>query len=290
MSTEASHVNLPTTLPDWLALLESRHPKSRSTWAWTACAQVKERLGIGFSCPVIIVGGTNGKGSTCAMLESILLRAGYRVGLYTSPHLLDFNERARIDGEIAASDAALVAAFDAVEAARGDSVADLFRIHHAGDAAAVRRCRAGRGDPGSRPGRPARRGQRDRCRRRHRHQRRHRPYRLSRRYARGDRLREGRHLPPRQGRHLQRSGAAAIADRPRRCDRRRPVAARRAISTMPATSSNGTTAAAASAAIRWLSGAARRQPAAERLGRAGRARSRCACGCRSAPRKCAPDW
>ena len=67
-----------------------------------------------------MVAGTNGKGSTCAMLEAILLRAGYKVGLYIKPHFLDFNERARINGDMA-SDAALVASFDAVEAVRGDT-------------------------------------------------------------------------------------------------------------------------------------------------------------------------
>src|SRR3546814_6405058 len=51
---------------------------------------VKQAMSLEFACPVIVVGGTNGKGSTCAMLESILLQAGYRVGLYTSPHLLHF--------------------------------------------------------------------------------------------------------------------------------------------------------------------------------------------------------
>jgi dihydrofolate synthase/folylpolyglutamate synthase len=89
--------------------------------------QVKDRLGIHFDCPVIIVGGTNGKGSTCAMLESILLQAGYRVGLYTSPHLIDFNERARINGE-PASDEALVAQFAEVEAKRGDVSLTYFEF------------------------------------------------------------------------------------------------------------------------------------------------------------------
>jgi dihydrofolate synthase/folylpolyglutamate synthase len=77
-------------------------------------------LGIRFDCPVITVGGTNGKGSTCAFLESILLRAGYRVGLYTSPHLIRFNERGRINGE-PASDADLIRRFDEVEAVRCSS-------------------------------------------------------------------------------------------------------------------------------------------------------------------------
>ena len=67
--------------------------------------------------PIISVAGTNGKGSTCAMLESILRAAGYRAALYSKPHFLRFNERARIDGE-EASDAALIEQFEAVEAAR----------------------------------------------------------------------------------------------------------------------------------------------------------------------------
>jgi dihydrofolate synthase/folylpolyglutamate synthase len=75
----------------------------------------------------IIVGGTNGKGSTCAMLESILLAAGYRVGCYTSPHLMQFNERARINGE-PASDEQLIEQFEVVEAARGDTSLTWFEF------------------------------------------------------------------------------------------------------------------------------------------------------------------
>ncbi|MDB5825712.1 MAG: folC [Herminiimonas sp.] len=106
----------PDTLTGWLAKLESLHPKAIDM-GLERVAEVKNRLDIRFECPVIIVGGTNGKGSTCAMLESILLQAGYRVGLYTSPHLLRFNERARVGGEAVADDA-LVAQLAAVEAQR----------------------------------------------------------------------------------------------------------------------------------------------------------------------------
>jgi dihydrofolate synthase / folylpolyglutamate synthase len=88
---------------------------------------VAARLGLKVPSPAIVVGGTNGKGSTCAMLEAILLAAGYRVGCYTSPHLLHFNERARISGE-PASDAALVEMFGAVEAARGDVPLTYFEF------------------------------------------------------------------------------------------------------------------------------------------------------------------
>jgi dihydrofolate synthase/folylpolyglutamate synthase len=111
--------NLPTTLPDWLALLESRHAEVHIDMGLDRVRTVKERMGLAFSCPVIMVAGTNGKGSTCAMLESMLLRAGYRVGLYIKPHFLDFNERARLNGEMA-SDEALVDAFNVVEAQRGN--------------------------------------------------------------------------------------------------------------------------------------------------------------------------
>jgi dihydrofolate synthase/folylpolyglutamate synthase len=79
--------------------------------------RVKDSLGLHFACPVITVGGTNGKGSTCAFLESILMAAGYRVGCHTSPHLLSFNERARMSGQ-SASDAQLLKAFSRVEEAR----------------------------------------------------------------------------------------------------------------------------------------------------------------------------
>ncbi len=118
--------NLPTTLPAWLALLETMHPKAIDM-GLERVAQVKEHLDIHFDCPVIIVGGTNGKGSTCAMLESILLQAGYRVGLYTSPHLLDFNERARINGD-PASDQALIEQFAEVEAKRADISLTYFEF------------------------------------------------------------------------------------------------------------------------------------------------------------------
>jgi dihydrofolate synthase/folylpolyglutamate synthase len=110
---------LPTTLPAWLALLETRHAETHIDMGLDRVRAVKERMNLQFSCPVIMVAGTNGKGSTCAMLESVLLHAGYRVGLYIKPHFLDFNERARINGEMA-SDAVLVEAFGFVEDARGD--------------------------------------------------------------------------------------------------------------------------------------------------------------------------
>jgi dihydrofolate synthase/folylpolyglutamate synthase len=109
-------VTTPCTLAGWLAYLETLHPKSIAM-GLERVAAVAARMSIAIDCPVITVGGTNGKGSTCALLESIYRRAGYRTGLYTSPHLARFNERVRIDG-VELDDAELVAAFDVVEAAR----------------------------------------------------------------------------------------------------------------------------------------------------------------------------
>ena len=107
------------SLVDWLAFLESLHPKGQGgiELGLERVARVKAQLGQRQDCPVIIVGGTNGKGSTCAYLEAIYRAAGYRVGCYTSPHLLAYNERVRVDG-MPAGDAELCAAFARVEAAR----------------------------------------------------------------------------------------------------------------------------------------------------------------------------
>jgi dihydrofolate synthase/folylpolyglutamate synthase len=105
-----------STLGAWLAWLETAHPVGIDM-GLGRIGRVREALDLHFACPVITVGGTNGKGSTCAMLEAMLLAAGYRVGCHTSPHLLTFNERARINGE-QASDADLLPHFQAVERAR----------------------------------------------------------------------------------------------------------------------------------------------------------------------------
>ncbi len=108
---------MPNTLADWLTYLESLHPKTIAL-GLERVAQVKQRLDLQPDFPVIIVGGTNGKGSVCAMLEAILHAAGYKVGCYTSPHLLDYNERVRIAKQ-QASDAELCASFERIEQVRG---------------------------------------------------------------------------------------------------------------------------------------------------------------------------
>ncbi|GGI16102.1 bifunctional tetrahydrofolate synthase/dihydrofolate synthase [Oxalicibacterium faecigallinarum] len=117
---------LPVTLDAWFTRLEAMHPKTIDM-GLSRVQQVKMSMQMAFACPVITVGGTNGKGSTCAMLEAILLRAGYRVGLYTSPHLLVFNERVRINGQMV-DDAQLIAAFNAIEQARGDVSLSYFEF------------------------------------------------------------------------------------------------------------------------------------------------------------------
>ena len=88
---------------------------------------VKERLQLSFDIPVITVAGTNGKGSTCAMLESIAVQAGYRVGLYSKPHLVHFEERCRINGAMVSAEA-LLPHFEAVEQARGDVSLTYFEF------------------------------------------------------------------------------------------------------------------------------------------------------------------
>ena len=104
------------TLDAWLHHIETLHAIPIDM-GLDRMKRMVEKMGIRFRCPVITVGGTNGKGSTVAMLESIYRAAGYRTGAHTSPHLLRFNERARINGE-EASDEDLMAAFAEVEAAR----------------------------------------------------------------------------------------------------------------------------------------------------------------------------
>ncbi len=90
-------------------------------------ADVRSRMAATLACPVVTVTGTNGKGSTCALLEAMLHAAGHRTGMYTSPHLLTYNERVRIDGTPATDDA-LVAAFNAVEDARADVPLTYFEF------------------------------------------------------------------------------------------------------------------------------------------------------------------
>ena len=115
------------TLQDWLDYQLRLHPQAialgldrvRAVWQalGTPCADI----------PSLVVAGTNGKGSTVAYLEAILRASGRRTGAYSSPHLLRYNERVRVDGAEAGDDA-LIAAFARVEAARGDIALTYFEF------------------------------------------------------------------------------------------------------------------------------------------------------------------
>jgi dihydrofolate synthase/folylpolyglutamate synthase len=114
------------TLQDWLAHAERLHPKAIAMGLDRVRA-VAGRMQLAFTCPVVTVAGTNGKGSTCAMLESIAQQAGWRTGVYTSPHLVHFEERCRIRGEAVAPEA-LVPHFAKVEQARQDVELTYFEF------------------------------------------------------------------------------------------------------------------------------------------------------------------
>lgn len=114
------------TLADWLAYVEQLHPQTIELGLARAQA-VAQRMGLRFNCPVFTVAGTNGKGSTCAMLAAILGHAGYRTGVFTSPHLLHFEERLRLHGEVVRAEV-LTPYFEAVEVARGDTLLTYFEF------------------------------------------------------------------------------------------------------------------------------------------------------------------
>jgi dihydrofolate synthase/folylpolyglutamate synthase len=116
----------PRTLAQWLAYLEQLHPQAIAM-GLDRVSRVAQTLGLSPEFAVITVGGTNGKGSCCAMLEAMLLHAGYHVGCYTSPHLLRYNERVRIGGR-EAEDEVLCRAFERIEAARGNTSLTYFEF------------------------------------------------------------------------------------------------------------------------------------------------------------------
>jgi dihydrofolate synthase/folylpolyglutamate synthase len=116
----------PASLTEWLAHIERVHPRTIAM-GLERVAAVRDALQLSPGFPVFTVGGTNGKGSACAMLEAILHEAGYRVGCYTSPHLLRYNERVRID-RVEATDKDLARALEAVENARGDTQLTYFEF------------------------------------------------------------------------------------------------------------------------------------------------------------------
>jgi dihydrofolate synthase/folylpolyglutamate synthase len=117
---------LKKDLAAWLAYIERQHP-SAIALGLERVSTVMETMAIRIECPVITVAGTNGKGSTCAMLEAMLRAGGYRTGLYSSPHLERYNERVRIAG-VETEDPLLCEGFAAVEAARGETPLTYFEF------------------------------------------------------------------------------------------------------------------------------------------------------------------
>lgn len=114
-------------LEDWLAWQENLH-SGKIDLGLERVGRVANKLFTGRPAPVVItVAGTNGKGSSCALLEALYLEAGYRVGKYTSPHLLRYNERISVNGE-AADDEAICTAFASVDVARGDTSLTYFEF------------------------------------------------------------------------------------------------------------------------------------------------------------------
>jgi dihydrofolate synthase/folylpolyglutamate synthase len=93
--TQTPHAHDP--LATWLTYLENTHPVTIDM-GLARISAVKTALNLNPNCPIITVAGTNGKGSVCAMLTAIFKAAGYRVGTYTSPHLVHYNERVAING------------------------------------------------------------------------------------------------------------------------------------------------------------------------------------------------
>ncbi len=116
------------SLADWLSWLEAQRPEHDMVLGLDRIGEVARRLlPEKLSPTVITVAGTNGKGSTVALLDAMLSEGGLTVGAYTSPHLLRFNERVRIKGEIA-SDQQLCEAFEQINAARGDTFLTYFEF------------------------------------------------------------------------------------------------------------------------------------------------------------------
>ena len=125
--TQGEPKRMPHSLKEWLGLLETRHP-CEIELGLERMTKVGDALELTRPAPkVVTVAGTNGKGSTIAIMEALLRHEGRRVGAYTSPHLLDYNERVRIDGQ-PVSDEALCEAFTRIEVARGELSLSYFEF------------------------------------------------------------------------------------------------------------------------------------------------------------------
>ena len=119
-------LNKPTTAQQWLAYIEALHPKSIAM-GLDRVRTVAKNILLNPTFPIITVAGTNGKGSACAMLSQIYIEAGFTVGCYTSPHLIRYNERVRVNN-LDISDTDLCTAFEAVEQARGNIALTYFEM------------------------------------------------------------------------------------------------------------------------------------------------------------------
>ena len=116
------------TLAEWLTLQESVHPQSIDM-GLERVGRVAQALGVAAPAfPVLTVAGTNGKGSVVAHLEALLEALGVHTGIFTSPHLVRYNERIRVRGS-EVSDAQLIAAFERIEAARGATTLTFFEYN-----------------------------------------------------------------------------------------------------------------------------------------------------------------
>ncbi len=116
------------TLNDWLSHLETAHSAGLIDMGLSRVGEVKNAMRLEPQCPVVVVAGTNGKGSVCAFLTQIYKQAGFKVGTLTSPHLLKYNERICINGE-PVSDEAITASFERIEAARGGISLTYFEFN-----------------------------------------------------------------------------------------------------------------------------------------------------------------
>ena len=116
-----------SSLTEWLERLQALHPREIDL-GLERVAEVAGRLDLLHPhCPVVTIAGTNGKGSTICVLDGLLRGQGKRTGRYTSPHLLHYNERICIDG-VPVADAEIVAAFEQIEAQRGDVSLTYFEF------------------------------------------------------------------------------------------------------------------------------------------------------------------
>ena len=126
-TTEPPASEAPTSLPEWLTYIETMHPAEMELGLERLQSVADKGRWNCFDQPVVTFAGTNGKGSTLAALEALLLAHGLNVAAYTSPHLIRYNERVRINGK-PVSDEALVAAFNRVESVRANTPLTYFEM------------------------------------------------------------------------------------------------------------------------------------------------------------------